>query len=83
MCLGWFSDQTQSLALTNHDHIAYTCINIWHIQHMKHRNAINETWVAWITYATYDTSPMQHSKCNSHAHAHEWMNDAYAHAMQV
>jgi hypothetical protein len=36
-----------------------------------------------ITYATYETSPMQHSKWNPHAHAHEWMDDAYAHTMQV
>jgi hypothetical protein len=48
-------------------------------------NVIYETWVAWmnITYATNETSLMQHSKCNSHAHAHEWVNVAYAHAMQV
>jgi hypothetical protein len=26
---------------------------------------------------------MQHSKCNSHAYAYEWMKDVYAHAMQV
>jgi hypothetical protein len=60
---------------------------------MKHMNAINETSVAWmkhylcniwnITYATYETSLMQHSKCNLLAHAHEWISDAYAHAMQV
>jgi hypothetical protein len=32
-----------------------------------------------ISYATYETSLMQHMKCNSHAHAHERVNDAYAH----
>jgi hypothetical protein len=70
-------------------HMKHLLCNIWNItyatyetslmQHMEHylRNIRN------ITYATYETSLMQHSKCKSHAHSHEWMSDAYAHAMQV
>jgi hypothetical protein len=49
------------------------------MQHMK-----DHLYHIWnITYATYETSLMQHSKYNSHAHAHEWMDDAYAYEMQV
>jgi hypothetical protein len=49
------------------------------VQHMKHH--LCNIWN--IIYVIYETSSMQHSQCNSHAYAYEWIDDAYAHEMQV